>query len=250
MKEIEGQVALSDLHIKEIPEILNGIKIRGNFLFVRNRITSLKNCPEIVLGLFNISMNRRLKSLVGGPKQVNGIIADDCALTSLDGIPKLINGQYGNPGPISVANNRLTSLRGLPSESVKFLDINDNPITSLEGCPQLIIGDFTANNTLIKNMIGGPKVVNGNVQLIDTKLDSIEGFPTYIGGNLLIGGTPLAKRIFPGPSASFNLVMDSKKLIQEINSKCTIDGDIYEYEDDVPANRENDYIEMEPQEEW
>jgi hypothetical protein len=249
MKEIEGNVSLSDLYIKEIPEILNGIKIRGNFLFVRNNITSLKNCPEIVLGLFNISMNRRLKSLVGGPKQVNGIIADNCALTSLDGIPKLTIGPYGSPGPISLENNRLTSLKGLPSDAIKFLDINNNPITSLEGCPQLIKGDFTANNTLIKNMIGGPKVVNGNIELIDTKLDSIEGFPTYIGGNLLIGGTPLAKKIFPGPRASFNLVMDSKRLIREINSKCSIDGDIYEYEDDVP-DRENDYIEMEPQEEW
>ena len=47
-KYIKGDVNLSMLYLKEIPEILNGIDIDGSLILSGNGLTTLNNFPELV----------------------------------------------------------------------------------------------------------------------------------------------------------------------------------------------------------
>ena len=64
MKHIDGSVKIDSLFFKEIPEILNGVHIKGDFDVSFNVLKSLNNSPVKVDGAFKCRYNKNLKSLV------------------------------------------------------------------------------------------------------------------------------------------------------------------------------------------
>ena len=233
MKTIDGDVNLTELNFKEIPEILKDVHIKGNFYIPYNRLRNLNNSPAKVDLIFNCSTNR-IRNFVGGPKEVGQLQAIQCGLTSLEGFPKIVtsNNRYVT-GRIDISHNNLTSLVGLPENVNGNLMIGSNPLKSLQGCSKSVNGDFEAFNTQITSMIGGPEIIRGDCFINETELMSLEGFPKHIGGNLFIGDTPLwndlSNRI--GGTNRSNRV---KQLISDLlmSVKCRLDGDIYENESD------------------
>ena len=53
-KAIQGNVILENLHLKEIPDILDGLTVKGSLYLSHNRLTSLNNCPVNVEYKFEI----------------------------------------------------------------------------------------------------------------------------------------------------------------------------------------------------
>jgi len=66
-KYIKGDVNLSMLYLKEIPEILNGIDIDGSLILSGNGLTTLNNFPELVTE--NIDLMRNPLISLKGIKQ-------------------------------------------------------------------------------------------------------------------------------------------------------------------------------------
>lgn len=85
---------LIESNLTEIPEIINGLEIKGSFRCSYNNLTSLKNSPKSVGGDF-ICNNSGLYSLKGGPEYVGGDFRfQDNRLKSLDGCPKIVGGNF------------------------------------------------------------------------------------------------------------------------------------------------------------
>ena len=70
-KKIIGDVNLSDLHLKQLPEILKDVSINGHFFCSNNNLTSLDGAPNTVDEDFYCGDNK-LTSLTGAPKTVGG----------------------------------------------------------------------------------------------------------------------------------------------------------------------------------
>ena len=93
-KKIIGDVDLSNLYLKRLPDILKDITVSGNFYCGFNNLTSLEGSPSSVGGHFNCSWNN-LTSLIGAPSNVGGtFFCYDNKLTSLDGAPKTVGGHF------------------------------------------------------------------------------------------------------------------------------------------------------------
>ena len=235
MKYIDGSVHINSLSLKEIPEILNGVHVKGNFNVSYNVLKSLNNSPVKVDGEFRCNNNKNLKSLVGGPKEVKSLIANNCSLRDLNGIPNF-NAPVINTGNIDLSSNQLTSLVGLPTKVFGNLSIYNNPgLKTLAGCPELVRGDFEALWLPITNCIGGPKYVGGDLYLYDTEINSLEGFPKEVHGNVFLGNTPLGSILFPTNGGQTS---KAHALYDEIRKICKIHGDIYKTIDDVQENPE------------
>ena len=235
MKYIDGYVQINNLSLKEIPEILNGVHIKGDFDVSFNILKSLNNSPVKVDGAFKCRYNKNLKSLVGGPKEVKSLIANNCSLRDLNEIPNF-NAPVINTGNIDLSSNQLTSLVGLPTKVFGKLSIYNNPgLKTLNGCSEHIKGDFEALWLPITNCIGGPKYVGGDLYLHDTEINSLEGFPKEVSGNVYLGNTPLGSILFPTNGGQTS---KAHALYDEIRKICEIGGDIYKTKDDVEENPE------------
>ena len=231
MKYIDGSVHINSLSLKDIPEILNGVHVKGNFNVSYNVLKSLNNSPVKVDGEFRCMFNKNLKSLVGGPKEVKSLIANNCSLRDLDGIPNFIENRYFESGNIDLSSNQLTSLVGLPTKVFGKLTIYNNPgLKTLNGCSEHINSDFEALWLPITNCIGGPKYVGGDLYLYDTEINSLEGFPKEVRGNVYLGNTPLGSILFPTNGGQTS---KAHALYDEIRKICNIYGDIYKTIDDV-----------------
>jgi len=230
MKHIDGSVNLSNLYLKEITEILNGVHIKGDFDVSFNVLKSLNNSPVKVDGAFKCMYNRNLKSLLGGPKEVKSLNANNCSLRDLSGIPNFSTPLI-NTGNIDLSSNQLTSLVGLPTKVFGKLSIYNNPgLKTLNGCSEHIKGDFEALWLSITNCIGGPKYVGGDLYLHDTEINSLEGFPKEVTGNVYLGNTPLGSILFPQNDGGTS---KAHALYDEIRKICKIQGDIYKTIEDV-----------------
>ena len=230
MKHIVGAVNLSNLYLKEIPEILNGVHVKGDFDVSFNILRSLNNSPVKVDGAFKCMYNKNLKSLVGGPKEVKSLNANNCSLRDLSGIPNFSTPLI-NTGNIDLSSNQLTSLVGLPTKVFGKLSIYNNPgLKTLNGCSEHIKGDFEALWLSITNCIGGPKYVGGDLYLHDTEINSLEGFPKEVTGNVYLGNTPLGSILFPQNDGGTS---KAHALYDEIRKICKIQGDIYKTKEDV-----------------
>lgn len=236
MKYIDGYVQINNLFLKEIPEILNGVHIKGDFDVSFNVLKSLNNSPVKVDGAFKCMYNRNLKSLLGSPKEVGNIIVHNCGLRDLNGFPKINKAN----GHVDISSNRLTSLVGLPTIVVGKLSIYNNPgLKTLAGCPELVRGDFEALWLPITNCIGGPKYISGDLYLHDTEINSLEGFPKEVSGNVYLGNTPLGSILFPQNDGQTS---KAHALYDEIRKICKIHGDIYKTIEDI--EEENPEVEM------
>jgi len=90
----EAKLDLIESNLTVLPEILNGLKIKGSFRCSYNNLTSLKNSPKSVGEHFYCNHNG-LYSLEGGPEYVGGDF--QCQLNrlkSLDGCPKTVGGNF------------------------------------------------------------------------------------------------------------------------------------------------------------
>ena len=100
-KKIIGDVDLSNLHLKELPDILKDITVSGHFVCGHNKLTSLDGAPKTVGGDFQCYYNK-LTTLEGAPTSVGGnFYCNHNKLTSLIGAPKTVDGHFfgrGNPG--------------------------------------------------------------------------------------------------------------------------------------------------------
>ena len=99
-KKIIGNVDLSNLHLKKLPDILKDITVSGDFSCNFNNLTTLTGAPTSVGGDFRCNYNN---------------------LTSLEGAPKTVDGNF------SCGNNKLTSLVGAPKTVGGSFDCSDNP---------------------------------------------------------------------------------------------------------------------------
>jgi hypothetical protein len=92
----------------KFPSGLRFGSVTGNFYISYSDITSLEGFPQFVANKFDVSNNRFLESLEGGPQEVGGDYqCVYCELTSLRGIARIIGGSiYAN-------SNKLESLEGI-----------------------------------------------------------------------------------------------------------------------------------------
>ena len=89
IKEINGYLNLSNLNLKELPDLSN-IIINGGFDCSNNKLTSLNGCPAEIGGHFYCAYNQ-LTSLIGCPTEIGGHFwCNHNKLTSLNGCPKII----------------------------------------------------------------------------------------------------------------------------------------------------------------
>ena len=101
-KKIIGDVILTSLYLKRLPDILKDISVvSGHFFCSRNNLTSLDGAPTNVGGDFHCNFNK-LTSLIGAPTYVgDDFYCGDNKLTSLTGAPKTVGGDFycdNNPG--------------------------------------------------------------------------------------------------------------------------------------------------------
>ena len=102
-----------------------------------NNLKSLKDCPEEVDGSIYCSYNKKLTSLEGLPKIINGsLILAVCSIDTLVGGPDEIKGNF------NLSQNKLTSLKGSPKKVEGNFTVNNNEIDLLDGAPQEVGGDF------------------------------------------------------------------------------------------------------------
>ena len=71
MKQIQGDVDLSNLYLKELPSILTNVKVTGYFDCRDNNLKSLAGAPSSVGLSFHCRINK-LTSLAGAPNSVGG----------------------------------------------------------------------------------------------------------------------------------------------------------------------------------
>lgn len=89
-------------------------------------------------------------------------------------------------GNVTLNNNRLRSLDGLPNEITGNLVLDSNHLDSLEGCPRIIKGDFVASDCYLTTLKGGPEIVTGMYCIQENELKNLDGLATEIGKDLYI----------------------------------------------------------------
>lgn len=124
-------------------------KIHGNFKFVHGGLETLDNCPDIVLGDFNVSFNR-LCNLDGGPSRCHGIY--------------------------NCSHNNLTSLRGSPKETLSF-NCSYNELESLTYGPFSVRTNFNCSHNQLKDLRYSPNGVDGDFDCSYNKITDFSGVP-------------------------------------------------------------------------
>ena len=93
-KKIIGNVDLTSLYFKRLPDILKDITVSGNFGCSYNNLTSLEGAPSNVGRFFDCNYNN-LTSLTGAPSNVGGFFhCGHNKLISLIGAPKSVGGHF------------------------------------------------------------------------------------------------------------------------------------------------------------
>jgi hypothetical protein len=125
----------------------------------------------------------------------NGLRIDKSELTSLDGCPKNIGGNFncsandltslkGCPekvyGTFICSDNKLTSLKYGPTLVENEYWCGMNNLTSLEGCPEKIKSKFSCSKNKLTSLKGGPKIVLDNYWCDYNELTSLAGCPKEV----------------------------------------------------------------------
>ncbi len=201
MKIIKGDVKLDDLHLREIPEILNDVHIEGDIHITDNHIRNLNNFP-LSCNYAEIQYNSMLTSLVGiKQKRMKGLEIRKAKINNLEGCPEIIDeflmikhcsnftslqgtlkefaGIYftiiytslkdmkhcpvttGEFTNFQLKYNNIDSLVGMPKKC-HDLNISENKLKTLVGCPEHITGNFICNNNDLQNLDGFPKLIELN----------------------------------------------------------------------------------------
>lgn len=189
-KYIKGDVNLSNLYLKEIPEIFNGVSIEGSINLTENSLTTLNNFPELVTE--NIELLRNpLTSLVGIKQNFIKTLRVSGKFSDFEGCP-------ANVTRLTCINNiRLTSLKHMPTnilevkimatslKSLEYLTQNqrgvyyliDCKLKSLEGLPPNRCKAINVSFNELKDLTGAPEIVDGTFNCGHNPLVSLKGFP-------------------------------------------------------------------------
>lgn len=235
-KKITIDVELDALHLKEIPDALSVDLCEGMFDVSENRLTSLKNCPRVVLGNF-LCGNNNLTSLEGGPTEVRGnyvaynnkltslkgiathlrysLKLENNQLTSLDGIPRMASNTI-----LELGTNLLKSLEGYGFEDIVFnsFSVPVNKLTTLVGGPKRV-SDYDCSVNPIKNLVGAPIEVTNNFYCTNLPtLESLNGLPKIIAKNIFISEDDL-HRLYPHLSRN--------GLKEQVRGMCKVGGQVW-----------------------
>ena len=239
-KHLYYYVDLEGLHLKEIPDNIAMYACHGSYDIQNNKIRSLKNAPSFVKGNFIcddnlLGMGSGLKY---GPEEVQGnyncsgnklvsldgiatligprLTMDDNRLTSLNGLPSSI---LNNNKSLSFNNNSISNLSGYGFESVEFYEFffANNNVTSLRGGPNIVKSNYDCASNPITSFEGGPTSVGRNFYAMVLKnLQSLKGLPSIIGGTLFLSMDDML-RIFPDYTKN-----DRDILISTIKDMCSV----------------------------
>ena len=160
-KVIEGDVDLRSLYLKELPEWLSDVEVKGDFYCYNNNLTTLAGAPKIVGDSFSCYNNR---------------------LTTLAGAPKIVRNFYCH-------NNKLTTLAGAPKTLGGVFYCYDNKLTTLQGAPKTLGGNFRCYNNRLTTLTGAPKTVGGNFSCYDNPVNfTVEGVRAVsnVGGEIFV----------------------------------------------------------------
>jgi hypothetical protein len=125
--DVLRSVDLSGKKLTEIP-IKFGF-INGNFYINNNNLSSLKNSPREMSGIFSCSGNKNLTSLEDGPENVYSYFCNNCNLESLVGAPTQVTDKFDCSN-----NKQLSSLNHAP-KTLQDFDCSGCNLTSLKGAP-------------------------------------------------------------------------------------------------------------------
>ena len=140
----KGGLRLNRVGLTKLPDILNNIRIGGEFDCSGNNLTSLVGAPKIISEDFNCNDNH-LTSLEFAPKSVGySFQCGENLLTSLQGAPKSVSGFF------LCSRNKLTTLEGGPVKVGVDFFCSYNKLTSLEGAPKSVGRDFYCGNNPVK----------------------------------------------------------------------------------------------------
>ena len=106
--------------------------------------------------------------------QGNIIVSMEKGLTSLDGVPIEVTGDF------RIYNcKQLTKIDAFPTKVGGYIRFNGCPITSLVGIPDTINGSFYCDDSNIKNLDGFPSKVKGKAIVGGSYIESLyTGKPT------------------------------------------------------------------------
>ena len=203
-KYIEGDLNLRKLYLTELPDFLSGVEIRGYFDCIKNKLTSLKNCPSSILGEFTCSFNKQLKTLEGGPTYVDtNYECNDCGLESLKGAPTRAEGMF------DCGNNQLKTLDFAPAFVGGMFVCSGNGLKSLLKGPLVVDGSYDCSINKLTNLIGAPERVGGNFDCSDNNLTSLGILLLCASLSGCGGGTDAKINVAPtaNPGPSQNVVV-------------------------------------------
>jgi len=146
---IEGNIDLSQNNIGSLAGCVQ--KIYGEFIMDNNNLISLEGGPKEIgeSSKYSVYSNSDLKSLKGCPAEVGEFDASSCSLESLEGGPKIVNGDFR---------------------------VGENKLNSLVGSPEVVRGKFICEYNDIKDLKGISLKLYGNLDLEGNPIESLEGF--------------------------------------------------------------------------
>ena len=181
-----GSVNLMNTGWKKLPVKFTSVK--QDFNCINGHLETFENFPDQIGGSLHCQMNN-FSSLDHFPTDVGGsIVIHDNPITSLNGLPESINGN------LMVGHCKLTTLEGMPSHIAGSIEIHDNlELTSLRGLPKdtMKLRPLGRLPKLI-SLEGMPSDIHGNFQLSDaTSLQSLNGMGEIRGDFKIIGASNL-----------------------------------------------------------
>jgi len=84
-------------------------------------------------------------------------------------------------GDFWCANNKLTSLEGVPSSVGKSFFCANNQLISLKGAPTYVVGDFACGVNKLTSLECAPKNIGGTFSCIHNMITSLQGAPESVG---------------------------------------------------------------------
>jgi hypothetical protein len=151
--DIDGDVRLYHQSLREFP-IQFGI-VKGNFVFGRNKITSLKGCPHTVYGEFDCSNNQ---------------------LLNLEHCPRLVYGDFYLHG------NKVTLLDHTPNVVTGVLACGTNPIVDCSGIFNANINSFSHWASTKEKIIQDYQQF---YEIVINHLGEIEGWNMHLEANIV-----------------------------------------------------------------
>ena len=150
--------------------------VSDSFVSLSPILNTLDGAPKKVDKLFNCT-HCVVESLEGGPEEVGEFTVKSRCLKNLKGMPTV-------KSHITVVSDYLTSLDGCPKVVEGDFLINCSKLKSLKGCSNEVKGDFICEYcTSLETLEGAPKEVGGNFNCDGCKsLKSLKGAPEEVGG--------------------------------------------------------------------